>query len=701
MALMTGAYAARCGWSKGVVGYKIDSNAGMSPEALTLADIYKSEGYATGMSGKWHIGDVGPCRPHVRSFDSAYYIGKSNNQTTKLWRDGELVEDPFSNRMLTDQFTAEAVTFIKVHKHEPFFLYVPYTAPHFPVQAHPDWKGKSAFGVYGDVVEELDSRVGQILATLKAEGIDQNTIVVFMSDNGPEANEQATADPYRGVKWDALEGGNRVPCIISWPGVIPPGQTSNALIASIDLLPTLCQACGIDLSSKTTGSPAIDGVSVWDTLLGKRTPHPRHELLIWHGMQGLHAIRVDDWKLFLSRPGAARHNAKDSPETVALLGEMRKGKGPVLFNLADDVGELKDLSAEFPEKVEELRALAEQRLAEITRNVIPMASCSTSGASSHPVPEDPRWLTYPGGDGPGSGKHIVLIAADQEYRSEQSLPMLARTLSKHHGFHCTVLFSVNSEGLVDPTKKIRWEDESVVHDIPGIEHLKSADLMILFSRLITLPDEQLAYIHEYLDSGKPIVGLRTANHGFIDFRYEVDGQKVHFGNDVLGGSFRGHHGRWHQDSTRGILVRENRDHPVLTGVLDIWGPSDVYRTFEEGGHLPKGCVPLVMGQPLMSRQPDDPPNEALIALPVAWVKSWTGSAGEKARVFHSTMGSAKDFESAGLRRLLFNACYWCLEMETHIRADSSVEILGEYAPLASGFNYSKLGVVPHEIAYYR
>ncbi|HJM56617.1 MAG TPA: sulfatase-like hydrolase/transferase [Planctomycetota bacterium] len=372
MALMTGAYAARCGWSKGVVGHKIDSNAGLSPEALTLADVYKSEGYATGMSGKWHIGDVGPCRPHVRNFDSAYYIGKSNNQTTKLWRDGELVEDPFSNRMLTDQFTAEAVTFIKAHKHEPFFLYVPYTAPHFPVQAHPDWKGKSAFGVYGDVVEELDSRVGQILATLKAEGIDKNTIVVFMSDNGPEPNEQATADPYRGVKWDALEGGNRVPCIIRWPGVIPPGQTSNALIASIDLLPTLCQACDIDLSSKTTGSPAIDGVSVWDTLLGKRTPHPRHELLIWHGMQGLHAIRVDDWKLFLSRPGAARHNAKDSPETVALLGEMRKGKGPVLFNLADDVGELKDLSAEFPEKVEALRVLAEQRLAEITRNVIPL-----------------------------------------------------------------------------------------------------------------------------------------------------------------------------------------------------------------------------------------------------------------------------------------------------------------------------------------
>ncbi len=330
-----------------------------------------------------------------------------------------------------------------------------------------------------------------------------------------------------------------------------------------------------------------------------------------------------------------------------------------------------------------------------------VASCSAPGASPHPVPEDPRWLTYEGGAGPGSGKHIVLIAADQEYRSEQSLPMLARTLSAHHGFHCTVLFSVNDEGLVDPTKKIRWEDKEVSHDIPGIEHLQTADLMILFSRLITLPEEQLAPIYEYLDSGKPVIGLRTANHGFIGFDYKVGDKKVRFGEEVLGGSFRSHHGRWHQDSTRGILVEENRDHPVLVGVRDIWGPSDVYRTYEEGGSLPEGCVPLVMGQPLMSRDHDDPPNEDLVALPVAWVKTWTGNSGETARVFHSTMGSAKDFESAGLRRLLFNACYWCLGMEAKIRADSNVEVLGEYAPLASGFHYAELGVVPHEPAYYR
>ena len=329
------------------------------------------------------------------------------------------------------------------------------------------------------------------------------------------------------------------------------------------------------------------------------------------------------------------------------------------------------------------------------------AACSATNSSPHPVSEDPRWLTYEGGAGPGSGKHIVLIAADQEYRSEQSLPMLARTLSEHHGFHCTVLFSLNDDGLVDPTKKIRWEDKEIIHDIPGLEHLQGADLMILFSRLVTLPEEQLSYIYEYLDSGKPIIGLRTANHGFIGFDYRVGGEKVRFGDDVLGGAFRGHHGRWHQDSTRGSLVEENSDHPVLVGVEDVWGPSDVYRTYDEGAGLPEGCVPLLMGQPLMSRSPDDPPNKDLIPLPVAWVKTWTGESGETARVFHSTMGSAKDFESAGLRRLLFNACYWSLGMEAQIRADSSVEILGEYAPLVSGFNYEALGVSANLPTHYR
>lgn len=319
----------------------------------------------------------------------------------------------------------------------------------------------------------------------------------------------------------------------------------------------------------------------------------------------------------------------------------------------------------------------------------------------HPVPESPQWLVYPGGDGPGAGKHIVLIAADQEYRSEQSMPMLAKILSEHHGFHCTVLFSLNEDGKVDPTQKIKWQDENVVHNIPGLENLADADLVVLFSRLVTLPQDQLVHIYEYLDSGKPIIALRTANHGFIGFDYKKDGERVKFGDDVLGGSFRGHHGRWHQDSTRGIVIEQQRDHPVLSGVDDIWGPSDVYRTYPEGESLPTECTALVMGQPLMTREQDAPVNENLIALPVAWTKTWTGNLDKTARVFHSTMGSAKDFESAGLRRLVVNAVYWSLRMEDQIDPNSSVDIVGTFEPLTSGFNYEKLGVTANPPAHYR
>lgn len=338
------------------------------------------------------------------------------------------------------------------------------------------------------------------------------------------------------------------------------------------------------------------------------------------------------------------------------------------------------------------------RLAAFTLTLL--AGCGA--ARPHPVPDSPLWLTYAGGDGPGRGKHIVLIAAEQEYRSEQSLPMLASILSARHGFDCTVLFALNPDGMVDPTMKTRTEDASVIHDIPGLEHLRTADLVIFFNRFITLPEAQMRHVIEYLDSGKAIFGIRTADHGFLGpFPYEVDGRPVRFGEDVLGGTFREHHGNWHADSTRGILVAEQRGHPILTGVDDIWGPSDVYRTFPAGGGLPAGCTALVYGQPLLGRQQHDAPNPEKEPLPVAWTKTWTGATGKTARVFHLTMGSASDFQSEGLRRLAINAAYWCLGLEDRISAASSVAYVGHYAPLDTGFNYAELGVVPKPPAAYR
>ena len=331
-----------------------------------------------------------------------------------------------------------------------------------------------------------------------------------------------------------------------------------------------------------------------------------------------------------------------------------------------------------------------------------MLSC----ASAHPVPDSPQWLTYPGGDGPGKGKHIVLIAAEQEYRSEQSMPMLAKILSTHHGFDCTVLFAVNDKGEVDPTMPVYPEKgkeaEFKTHHIPGLEHLASADLVIFFARLLTLPMEEQERIVKYIDSGKPIIAIRTANHGFRSaLPYKINGKQVNWGNDVLGGTFMNHHGNWHADSTRGILVQEQKNHPILAGVTDIWGTSDVYRTYKEGASLPEGCTALVWGQPLLGRKHDDAPNPKLEALPVAWFKNWQTSEGKTARVFQSTMGSGDDMESAGLRRMIINAAYWGLGMEAAITPDRSVEIIGTYKPLESGFDYKAIGVVPKPPAAYK
>ena len=326
-----------------------------------------------------------------------------------------------------------------------------------------------------------------------------------------------------------------------------------------------------------------------------------------------------------------------------------------------------------------------------------------------PAPAEPHntpWLTFPGGDGPGKGKRIVLISAEQEYRSEQSMPMLAKILSQHHGFDCTVLFGVNERGEVDPTMPVYPEKgkeaEFREHHIPGLEHMASADLVIFFTRLLTLPQTEQHQIVDYIDSGKPLIALRTANHGFRGpLPYKIHGKQIRWGEDILGGSFLNHHGRWHADSTRGFFDKEHAQHPILTGVTDIWGDSDVYRTYKEGTNLPAECTALVWGQPLMGRKPDDLPNDKLEPLPVAWVKPWQTSDGKTARVFHCTMGSGIDLKSPGLRRLVINSTYWCIGMEESISATRSVEIVGSYEPLESGFNYDELGVKPRPISFYR
>jgi len=327
------------------------------------------------------------------------------------------------------------------------------------------------------------------------------------------------------------------------------------------------------------------------------------------------------------------------------------------------------------------------------------ASKASPKQASHPVPSSDLWLTYPGRDGPGLGKHVVLIAAEQEYRSEQSMPMLAKVLS-HHGFDCTVLFSVNDKGEVDPTLPAPFKDKTRRHNIPGLQYLADADCVIWLSRFMQLPDDQLKHFHDYFDSGKPLIALRTANHGLLGSTpYTKDGKRVPL-RELLGGTFMGHHGGWHRESTRGIIVPENAAHPILTGVTDIWGTSDVYRCHSEKFPFPEQGTKLVLGQPLVNLQPDAPPNEEKEPLPIAWTTTWTGNQDRTSKIFHFTMGSAEDFENKGVRRITINAVYWGLEMENAIDANRPVDPVGDYQPLKAGFNYEKLGVEPRKPLYY-
>lgn len=320
-------------------------------------------------------------------------------------------------------------------------------------------------------------------------------------------------------------------------------------------------------------------------------------------------------------------------------------------------------------------------------------SCGQAG-------EENLWVQYRGTSGPGVGKHIVLIAGDEEYRSEEYMPLLGQILAKWHGFTCTVLFSINPEtGEIDPNCQT---------NIPGLEHLRSADLMIIGTRFRELPDEQMQYIVEYVDSGKPIIGIRTATHAFAYTRnrqskyahYDWRSAKWPggFGRQVLGETWVAHHGVHGKESTRGVVAPGMEDHPILRGVRDVWGPTDVYTIRD----LPKDAVVLLLGQVVAGMKPTDPPlpgpkNDPM--MPIAWIRFYPSASGKIARVFCTTMGSAEDFACEDLRRLVVNAAYWCLEMEDQIPERAVVDYVTPYQPTPFGFGAFRRGVKPQDLAW--
>jgi type 1 glutamine amidotransferase len=315
------------------------------------------------------------------------------------------------------------------------------------------------------------------------------------------------------------------------------------------------------------------------------------------------------------------------------------------------------------------------------------------------VRADERWVVYDGQGGPGKGKHIVLIAGDHEYRSEETIPQLAKILAKHHGFKCTVLFTLDpKDGAINPN----------IDNIPGLENLASADLMIMFLRFRNLPDDQMKHLADYIESGKPIIGLRTSTHAFnlrkdspyyAKYQWNFKEGGFGFGKKVLGETWVNHHGAHGKQATRGIIAQDQAGHPIVRGIKDgdIFGPSDVYGV---NLPLPGDSLPLVLGQVVAGMKETDPPlagkkNDPM--MPIAWTRTYKGEAGKTARVFTTTMGASQDFSSEGLRRLIVNATYWSLGMEDRIPERANVAIVGEYRPRPFRNDGFQKGVRPADL----
>jgi len=323
-----------------------------------------------------------------------------------------------------------------------------------------------------------------------------------------------------------------------------------------------------------------------------------------------------------------------------------------------------------------------------------------------------QWLTYEG-HGVNASHHVVLVSGDQEYRSEEALPQLARILSKTHGFRTTVLFTQHADapGIVNPTPAV---------EIPGLDQLASADLMIIFTRFLALPDAQMKSIDDYLRRGKAVIGIRTATHAFAFARSAPNSPWRHYGNEYEGdeqGAWRGgfgrlvlgekwiaHHGEHKHQSTRGILAPKSQAQTGITnGIADgeIWGATDVYRVRLP---LPGDSVPVLLGRNVDRAGPFDARdllfgmretdstagltdaagikvNDPL--MPIAWTRSYQLPGGERGRAFTSTIGSSTDMLSEALRRLWVNAVYWSLNLKVPARAD--VNIVGEFSPTQFGF----------------
>lgn len=309
--------------------------------------------------------------------------------------------------------------------------------------------------------------------------------------------------------------------------------------------------------------------------------------------------------------------------------------------------------------------------------------------------QNPHLVVYRGDKGPGHAKHIVFVAGDHEYRSEESLPELARILAKHYGFESSVFLTVDpATGFIDPGNS----------KIAGLEALDTADLLVIFTRFQDFPDDQMQHIVDYLARGGPIVAFRTATHAFqikrpdakfakYDWQNKDESYKGGFGRQILGETWVSHYGTNHKQSSRLILDPSQANHPVLRGVKDVWVQS--------GGYTADPLQPstiLARGQVLNGMTPDSPPASDKEQLPVAWVRTYTSASGKTGRVFTTTHGASEDLLNEGFRRMAVNACLWAVGLEKAIKPTNDVSLVGPYHPSTFSFGGHAKGVKPSDMA---
>jgi arylsulfatase A len=368
-ALLTGRYPNRVG----ILGALGPSNKnGLSPQERTLAELLKPLGYATGIVGKWHLGHLPDYLPTKRGFDEYYGLPYSNdmwpNHPTAKFPDLPLIEgdktialNPDQSK-LTTAYTERAVDFVRRHKQEPFFLYVAHSMPHVPLHVSDRFKGKSEQGLYGDVVMEIDWSVGQIMQVLKDNGLDDNTLVIFTSDNGPwlsYGNHGGSPGRLREGKGTTWEGGVRVPFIARWTGHIPAGTTCREPAMTIDIVPTVARLTGAKLPELP-----LDGKDIWPLLASQPGAKSPQEAYYFYWNRQLQAVRSGRWKLHLP------HNYRTMGEgPVGANGQpapYHEGKtGLALYDLEADAGEKMDVAAQHPNVVQRLQALADRMRADL------------------------------------------------------------------------------------------------------------------------------------------------------------------------------------------------------------------------------------------------------------------------------------------------------------------------------------------------